>query len=86
MYGFRKNAAEDVCTLSFLNQTLVLRFPQLFMMQGRDAARFVLHHIRGDVAANYYIQGTNSLAPVRTRLGTPLTRNETYEVRLFFVN
>ena len=56
------------------------------MMQGRDAARFVLHHIRGDVAANYYIQGTNSLAPVRTRLGTPLTRNETYEVRLFFVN
>lgn len=56
------------------------------MMQGRDAARFVLHHIRGDVAANYYIQGTHSLAPVRTRLGAPLARNGTYEVRLFFVN
>ena len=53
------------------------------MLQGKDAANLVLHHVRKDVLANHYIQGTNSLAPVETRLGTLPIRNEAYDVRLF---
>ena len=85
-YGFRKNAAEDVRTLfsPLLNQILILHFPQHFMMQGKYAANLALHHVHNDRVANHYIQGTNSLAPVETRLGTLPIPNETYEVRPIF--